>query len=111
MLSCSRSLLACWPCRVPWRPPSFALWWARWNVQSDQLIAKASDACTNRYGDNDAKVGQCFVHHMIVKLPAENPDWLRQVARLARGQARACKKAIHGYYLAFSKLQKAYLIF
>jgi hypothetical protein len=93
------------------KPPSFALWWARWNVQSDQLIVKVSDACTNRYGNNDGKLGPCFVKGMIVKLHTANPDWLRQVARLARGQSPACKKAIHGYYLAFSKLQKANLIF
>jgi hypothetical protein len=94
------------------RPPSFAIWNAKWRAQTDPLQNKLGDDCIKHYGETaDRKVGECFVKGMRVLLRREEPIWLRQVATIAKGQTAACRKTIHTYWLASEKLQKATLIY
>src|SRR4051794_13865805 len=110
LLVLALSLLAA-PTAVAKKPPSFALWTAKWKAQTDPLQNKLSDDCLKRYGETaDRKVGECFVKGMRVLLRREEPVWLRQVANIAKGQTVVCRKAIHAYWLASEKSQKASLI-
>ena len=59
----------------------------------------------------DRKVGECFVKGMRVLLRRFEPQWEREVALVSRGQSAPYKKAIHLYWLASRKAQKASLIY
>ena len=48
---------------------------------------------------------------MRVLLRRFEPQWEREVALVSRGQSAPCKKAIHLYWLASRKAQKASLIY
>jgi hypothetical protein len=94
------------------KPPSFALWTATWKASDDAAQDKIEAACTKLYGKtNDAKLGPCFVKLFRVSLRERQPIWERAVARISKGQTPACKNAIHVYWLASRKAQKASLIY
>lgn len=93
-------------------PPSFALWTAKWKAQSDKPLDDLADKCIAIYGETaDRKVGECFVKGMRVIVRRQIPQWELAVTRISKGQTRACKKAIHAYWRASRKGQKALVIY
>jgi hypothetical protein len=104
--------LAAVPSAAAKKPPSFALWTAKWKAQTDAPKNKLEDTCLKVYGQTaDRKVGACFVKGMRALLRQEQPLWEKQVAAISRGQTASCRKAIHAYWLASGKAQKASLIY
>jgi hypothetical protein len=93
------------------KPPSFALWTAKWKASDDVARDKIGDGCISVFGQNDANVGACFVKGIAASIRQRQPIWERQVARIAKGQSLACRKAIHKYWLASRKGQRASLIY
>ena len=93
------------------KPPSFALWNANWKVQHDPTIDSLATGCLYLFGQNDGKLGACFATREGRILQERQPDWDRQVGRIAHGQTAHCKKAIHGYWLATRTSVKATLIY
>jgi hypothetical protein len=90
------------------KPPSFALWSARWQAQHDSGLDRLVSACAALYGETaDRKVGECVVHGMREILRRESPKWEKAVALISRGQSVPCKEAIHVYWLASRKNQRA----
>jgi hypothetical protein len=92
-------------------PPSFALWTAQWATSHDRVMDKLLNGCKQLYGGRDRKLGECLTKGARVVLRSQAVVWERQVARVARGRSVACKKAIHSYWLASRKAQKATLIY
>jgi hypothetical protein len=104
--------LATAPVALAKKPASFALWTAKWKAHTDPLQNKLADGCLKRYGQTaDRKVGECFVKGMRIILRQVEPVWQKQVAAIAVGQSAPCRKAIHAYWLAAEKNQKASLIY
>ena len=93
------------------KPPSFALWNESWKVQHDPVIDSLATGCEYLFGQDDDKLGACFAKREGRILHARQPEWERQVARIARGQTVLCKRAIHGYWLAARKSAEATLVY
>lgn len=94
------------------KPASFALWAATWKSQDDAAQDKIQASCERLYGKtDDAKLGVCFVKLEIVSLRSRKPLWERAVARIANGQPARCRKAIHAYWMASRKAQRASMIY
>lgn len=90
--------------------PSFERWSAQWTAQSNKTLDELSDKCIAIYGESaDQKVGECFIEGMQVVVRKQIPGWERAVARVAKGQTKKCKSAIHAYWRASRKGQKALL--
>lgn len=93
------------------KPPSFALWTVKWKAQNDAAQSKVARTCTQAFGETSRKAGECFVKGMMASLRALQPKWEKQDAAIARGQSKPCRTAIHQYWLASRKAQKASLIY
>jgi hypothetical protein len=93
------------------KSPSFAVWNADWNAQHNPTIDSLATGCLYLFGHNDAKLGACFAKREGRILHARQPDWEREVARIAHGQTARCKRAIHGYWLAARKSVTAALTY
>jgi len=93
------------------KAPSFAVWTASWKTQHDPTIDGLATGCLYLFGQNDEKLGACFATREGRILHARQPDWDRQVARIAHSQSARCKKAIHGYWLATRKTVNATLVY
>jgi hypothetical protein len=84
-------------------PPSFAVWTAQENNYEDSLTDPVVDRCKKAFSNNDLKAGQCLVAGLLAVYPRMDANWGRGVARVAKGQPVACKRAIHAYWLAAQK--------
>jgi len=67
--------------------------------------------CEKTFGQNDAKLGACFVKGMRPGLRVLTPSWEHGIAAVAVGQNTPCKAAIHRYVLASRTMQAANLEF
>jgi hypothetical protein len=92
-------------------PPSFALWVVRQKAASDALKKPIGDGCLRVYPTNDAKAGECLVKGLLGIWPRTSTRFDRAVARIARPQTPACKRAIRAYWLAERKATAATLIY
>lgn len=99
------------PGAVAAKPPSFALWTAKWNAHSDQIARTAAAPCQKAFPKDDARLGGCFIKVELAALRRAIPEWAKQISGIASGQTAACKGAIHAYWLASRKNQAAALIF
>lgn len=94
------------------RPPSFALWTARWGQEMTKAIDVPIVACAKSFGgQTNSKAGACAFHAVREAWKTHTPRWEHQVATIARGQTRACRVAIHAYWLASHKAQAATRIY
>jgi hypothetical protein len=100
------------PAALAKNPPSFALWAATWRSQDNAAQDKMQATCEQVYGKtDDAKLGACFIKLEIVSLRSRMPLWEHAVARISKGQSAPCRKAIHAYWLASRKAQRASMIY
>lgn len=94
------------------KPPSFALWVARWSTHSDAVDSKATDPCNVFVKKNDDKrAGECFVAAELKIDPGLIAEFNRQVAAISKPQKPACRTAIHAYWKAASKTFAAFEIY
>jgi hypothetical protein len=100
------------PTAVARKPPSFALWSARWGAHSDAVIKKATDKCNPFVKKNDdQRAGECIVAELLSVYPVLIPEWGRQVGAIAKPQSPKCRAAIHAYWLAARKGFAAFSIY
>jgi hypothetical protein len=93
------------------KPPSFALWTAKWSAHSDQVVRTAVAPCQKAFPTDDARLGACFIKVELAATRHAAGEWEKDVANIAVGQTPTCKKAIHAYWLASRKNQAAAIIF
>jgi hypothetical protein len=86
------------------KPPSFALWSARESNHQDSVLNPLEEGCKKL---GDSKGGACLAKGLMIEYPKLDAHWSAGLARIARPQTAACKKAIHAYYLASTKERTA----
>jgi hypothetical protein len=86
---------------------SFRAWATGWERATDRAVNAALDPCQKHFGIDDQKAGACAVRNMTVVFRDVVPLWNRAVARVARGQTRACRTAIHSYWMTTRVRQAA----
>jgi hypothetical protein len=92
-------------------PPSFAKWATAWSAKVDKSTDKIANACLAQFGEDDAKVGPCFVKGMRPSLRALAPQWERGVTAALVGQKAACRTAIRSYAAASRRQQASNLAY
>jgi hypothetical protein len=86
---------------------SFRVWATSWETATDRAVNAALDPCQKHFGVNDQKAGACAVRNMTVVYQHVTPIWNRAVDRVAQGQTRACRTAIHSYWTTTGLRQAA----
>jgi hypothetical protein len=93
------------------KPPSFGLWWKHFSAGIQRSVTRIDSACQKAYGQDDAKVGACFVRAERVSLRAQRSALQTQIAAISRGQRASCKRAIHQYWVASRRAATANLVY
>jgi hypothetical protein len=102
-------LLVAAPAASAAKPPSFALWWARFSARVQRDVTHVSAVCQKQYGHDDKRVGRCFVSAERRTLRAEQAAWEKGIARITLHQRKRCKTAIRAYRTATRKAAAANL--
>ena len=93
------------------KPPSFGLWWKHFSAGIQRSVTRIDSTCQRAYGQDDAKVGSCFVRAERVSLRAQRSALKTQIAAISRGQKASCKRAIQQYWVASRKAATANLAY
>lgn len=92
-------------------PPSFALWAASESAWEDSVLDPKIEQCSKHFSSDDLRAGECVAGVAVETMPMLTAGWERGLARTARPQTAACKRAIHAYWLAARKNSTAHALY
>jgi hypothetical protein len=93
------------------KPQSFRAWSTGWTALTTRDNDRVINGCRKVYAHNDLKFGMCYVRAGRANLEAERVLWERQMAKVTRGQAAPCRKAITTYVSVARLRQSASLMY
>jgi hypothetical protein len=93
-------------------PPSFALWLQQRDNRLSKIIDPIGPRCLDAFHKDDQKIGECVVTGFlgIVSKPGDH-GFDRAVAKIARPQAPSCRRAIHSWWVAQSKVSDSFTLY